>query len=787
MELTPEQVKSLEEALKAYIARQTAAGQPELKDASQYLIDFNHLKAFTAPLDDEIKIKMAYILGSFASGDQARAYVDWIKESTTLRGQPLATLFNGEKGATTFEFLNAISKEAYDAYARANPLSYVDVRASLKERGLDTSFAPPQQDIDAALSRMDPRRYDVHDLKHAKDPALLLRIGTEILDENRGTISAERIGSILLREHFDKFTALPGGQAIINRAIKASAGIDMEGGPAVPPGTLKIDKIEVAFLSRKLAGKVDIDGALLRNLQRDPLAALTYAAENYPKDSKAMTAYLAALPRAQELLDTPEHTTTFVRMLNALEPSQYAGEPHRLIPEKDVFKLLEKTRPEQLYDIITRSITNNTYEYTHGTYNAVLDDMFRKMKAEGKSLSDVAGSSPERQERLRSFLEAAAVYNRMPDTIKGTSPAEHESIARLLLQKQEDRNLDLATNAEFIKALPKGSQVLPFIESSLIVRAHEGSEYDKADVGMMAYWYANNSGHTPSADNKGFFDKVSRDESFQVKPLDRIAAGTLLDAGKRNFQLHVFFNDKDGIDTFKSFSASMRADGWTTKKQDDFLILSKEKDGRRIEMLVSPPDSGKDSIKHIQDYVAEKGGKISVLIGRGHAHHMGEAVELITKDTKLVTLGGCWGHNYVTSVIDRSPEAHILSTSGVGRMAINNATTRWLNDQILSGRDLDWKQLQKFWDTLAKDKTLAKDAALYVAPDKNIMLNFERRRAELYEQIERGDAQPGPQSQFRSSFMQSVRGPEAEGEPAPQPKAREISRAPLQQTAEYIA
>jgi hypothetical protein len=35
--------------------------------------------------------------------------------------------------------------------------------------------------------------------------------------------------------------------------------------------------------------------------------------------------------------------------------------------------------------------------------------------------------------------------------------------------------------------------------------------------------------------------------------------------------------------------------------------------------------------------------------------------------------------------------------------------------------------------------------------------------------------------------MQSVRGPEAEGEPAPQPKAREISRAPLQQTAEYIA
>ncbi len=787
MELTPEQVKSLEEALKAYIARQAADGQPQLKDTSSYLTDFSHLKAFTAPLDDETKIKMAYIIGSFSMGDEARAYVDWIKNSTTLRGPALASLFAEERGTSVFEFLNAISKEAYESHARANPLSYIDARARLKESGLDTSFSPEQKDIDAALSRMDPRRYDVHDLKHAKDPALLLKIGTEILDEKRGAMSAERIGSILLREHFDKFTPLPGGQAIINRAIKATAGIDMEDGPAVEPGTIKIDRTEVAFLSRKLAGKVDIDGALLRNLQRDPLAAMIYASETYPKDPKAITAYLSALPRAQELLEDPRHASVMVRMLNILEPSQYAGEPYRLIPEKDVFKVLEKTRPEQLYDIITRSITNTNYDYTYGTYNALLDDMFRKMKSEGKSLSDIAGSSPERQERMRSFLEAAAVYNRMPDIIKGTTPAEHESMARILLHKHEDKQLDLATNAEFIKALHKGSPVLPFIETSLIIRAHEGTEYDKADVGMMAYWYARNSGHTPSADNKGFFDKVSRDESFQVKPLDRIPSATMLDAGKRNFQLHVFYNDQDGIDTFKSFSASMRADGWTTRKQDDFLIMSKERDGRRIEMLISPPESDKESLKKIQDYVAEKGGKISVLIGRGHSHHMGEAVELINQDTKLVTLGGCWGHNYVANVIERSPEAHILSTSGVGRMAINNATTRWLNDQILSGRDLDWKQLQKFWDTLAKDKTLAKDAALYVAPDKNIMLNFERRRSELYEEIGKEEAQPGPQSQLRSSFMQSVRGPAAEPEPGPQPKAREISRAPLQQTAEFSA
>ncbi len=788
MDFTPDQTKQLEDALRHYMAKQTAAGQPELKDVGQYLVDMNHLKAFTAPLNDELKVKLAYMLASISMPEQRLGYVEWIKETTKIRGQELADIFADEKSSGTFEFLNAVSKDAYEAHARTNPLQYMDARASLKENGLDTTYLPTQREIDEGLAKLEPAKYDVRYLTHAGDPTLLLKIGMAVTDEGQGKYRAERAGSIILREYFDKIAALPGGFAVINQALKVSTGMDMGGTDPLPPGTLKLDTLEISYLGKKLAGKLDIEEAFARNLQRDPLAALVYASNNYPKDPKAIGAYLGALPRAVELLDDPAHSKAVITMLNALEPSQYAGEPYRLVPEKDVFKLLEKARPEQLYDLITQRISFNTYDYTHGTYNALLDDMFKKMKADGKTLGDIAGTSPERQERLRSFIEAAGAYNRMPDLVRMTSPAEHEGMAGLLLQKREDHSLDLGTTAEFIKALPKSSPVLPYIEGSLMVRGFEGSEYDKADVGMMAYWYANHSGHIPTGDNKGYFDRVSRDESFQVKPLDRIASSALLDMGKRNFQLHVFYDDQDGIDTFKSFSASMKADGWATRKQDDFLILSKEKDGRRVEMLVSPPESNGEAVKGIQGYVAQKGGTISVLIGRGHSHHMSEAVDLITKDTKLVTLGGCWGHNYVTNVIEKSPEAHILSTSGIGRMVINNATTRWINDQILSGRDLDWKQLQKFWDTMAKDKTLAKDAALYVAPDKNIMLNFERRRSELYEVIDKAEEAPETSSQLRSSFMQSVRGIE----PAPvenpqQRKAHEVSRAPSLQTLESMA
>ena len=643
MEFTPEEGTKMEAALKSYIARQAAAGQPELKEIGQYLTDMKHLKAFTAPLGDDLKIKMAYMVASMTIGEHNRAYIEWAKESTTLRGKALSDMFAGETSADSFEFLSHVSKETYDLHIRAHPLAYIDKRDNLKERGLDTTYAPPQDEVDAALAKLSPGQYEVEHLKHAQNPELLIKIGMALTDPERGGFSVERMNSILLRQHADKFSGLPGGNEIINRAIKISAGIDMDRSDPVPPGTLKLDPNEASFLVKKFAGKTDIEGALMRNLQRDPLAAMVYASDNYPKDPKAMATYLAILPRAGELLDNPAHSKSFIRMLNVLEPSQYAGEPHKLVPEKDVFKLLEKVKPEQLYDLITQRISNNTYEFTHGTYNAMLDDMFKKMKSEGRSLSDITGSSPERQERLRTFLEAAAVYNRMPDLVKATSPAEHETIAGVLLQKREDHSLDIGTTSEFIKALPKGSAVLPYIESSIMVCGFEGSEYDKADVGMLSYWYANNSGHTPTADNKAFFDRVSRDESFQVKPLDRIASSAMLDAGKRNFQMHVFYNDQDGIDTFKSFSANMRADGWTTKKQDDFLILSKEKDGRRVEMLVSPPESNGEAVKGIKDYVTQKGGNISVLIARGHSHHMSEAVELILPRTPSLSLWAAAG------------------------------------------------------------------------------------------------------------------------------------------------
>ena len=83
-----------------------------------------------------------------------------------------------------------------------------------------------------------------------------------------------------------------------------------------------------------------------------------------------------------------------------------------------------------------------------------------------------------------------------------------------------------------------------------------------------------------------------------------------------------------------------------------------------------------------------------------------------------------------------------MSTAATGRMAINNATILWINQQILSGQDVRWDRLNTVWDKLRRDKDLAGDVDSYVSPNKNLMLMFEMKRRELYKQADAEEYEP---------------------------------------------
>ena len=568
---------------------------------------------------------------------------------------------------------------------------------------------------------------------------------------------------------------------LVQLALETRTGFKKDFQSPAVAGSIFLDLRGFEKYGSKIYSPEEVKKLMINLAKADPAIGFSFASIEYPENKNAIDIYFAALPRARELLTEPHNAALVINLLNKLEPSQYAGQTHLLIPQRDIFKALDGANSGQLYDLITQQQTSTGFNYTQGTYNEISKRLYETLAKENKSFSDLMRESPERAQKLRDFIKTADSFKRMDDLVSHLNREDHHRIVEMLFTKQEGFGHDISTLSSFIKNLPKNSPAIPYIEATIIERALNRDDFEKADMGLLGRWLANQDVHKISTDNQGFFNRVKNDPSFEVKDLAAIKSGKLLDVAGRNFQLHAFYNDKDGIDTFKSFSNSLRADGFQVKKQDDFLIFSKESNGRRVEIVVSPPEKDGATIPQIVDYIKSKNGVMSVLSGRGHAHHMEKAVELITPDTKIVALGGCWGHNYASAVLEKSPDAHILATTGVGRMAINNFNTKWINDQILSGRDMNWVSLEKEWERLKKDKTLAKDIEQYISPNQNIFLMYEKKRLELYEEIERRSKgeEASPTSQFNDAFMQSVRGTASAPLPTQKTSKLDLENAPV--------
>jgi hypothetical protein len=60
----------------------------------------------------------------------------------------------------------------------------------------------------------------------------------------------------------------------------------------------------------------------------------------------------------------------------------------------------------------------------------------------------------------------------------------------------------------------------------------------------------------------------------------------------------------------------------------------------------------------------------------------------------LVYLGNCGGYTLLEAILRKAPNAHILSTKGIGTLTINDPLLKALNDSLLSGKIMTWAS---FW------------------------------------------------------------------------------------------
>ncbi len=383
------------------------------------------------------------------------------------------------------------------------------------------------------------------------------------------------------------------------------------------------------------------------------------------------------------------------------------------------FRIVKDFTPEELYYLIINGQEElYTSSYTNAAKQGLYDQMMIRMKPpRGDSLLLLVSF-----DRFKKFIAMAAGFNTLDNFLKSM---EGENANYLMvkfvrsLEKTEDLEdaVDVANSFGSIRD-PK---LLEFLREE--VRKNLSFVQSKNDKrGVTIYSLLNSifmeEGH--GNDSSWASDMSSK---LQLPPINYVEFATLPSDSGRIYQQVFFYGDEDGISSFASFMGNFPKGEWNVTKNTYWTTITSAK-GKPTTIFANNPlkePEDKTAIEKLGQYLDEKDIHPTIFIHRGHSYHVNTTLDNLQSTARIVVLGSCGGYHNLATVLEKAPEAHIISSKQVGTRWVNEPIIRSLEDVIRAGKNVDWVQM---WAGLSRkfaadtaNKALFDD---YVPPHKNL-------------------------------------------------------------------
>ena len=201
----------------------------------------------------------------------------------------------------------------------------------------------------------------------------------------------------------------------------------------------------------------------------------------------------------------------------------------------------------------------------------------------------------------------------------------------------------------------------------------------------------------------------------------------LTDKNGRIIQQVFFYGDDDGKTNYTGFINSFSAKDWkitTTKEWAEIKSLK----GKKVWIYANLPlnsDKNLDDTAqaHLTQYMKKNDFSPSIVIHRGHSYWLPGTINRMAGSAKIILLGSCGGYKNLSQILTICPDAHIISTKEIGKGDINRPIINYLNQALVSGNTLVWKDM---WAALTKvfyadiNKDFRESWDDYVPPYKNL-------------------------------------------------------------------
>jgi len=404
-------------------------------------------------------------------------------------------------------------------------------------------------------------------------------------------------------------------------------------------------------------------------------------------------------------------------------------------PNSVRFRVVKDFTPEELYYLIVNGQEElYTSSYTNHGNAGLYDQMMARMNPpKGDSLLLLVNF-----DRFKKFIAMAAGFNTLDHFLRSMAPENANYLMKKYvssLEKTEDLEdaVDVANSFGSIRD-PKLLQFLrEEVKKNYLFVSRKNDKRGMVIYELLSSLFDTESGH--GNDSSKASDMATK---LKLPPINYVDFNGLLSDSGCIYQQVFFYGDKDGQESYASFMSSFGGGDWRVNKGRYWTTITSQK-GQPITIFANLPldePEDKTAIQKLGEYLDERDIHPTVFIHRGHSYHVGTTMDNLQSSAKIVVLGSCGGYHNLAKVLEKSPDAHIISSKQVGTRFVNEPIIRTLEDVIRSGRNVDWVDM---WASLgrkfsgdARNRELFSD---YVPPHKNLGAIFIK----AYKQIMKDD------------------------------------------------
>ncbi len=446
------------------------------------------------------------------------------------------------------------------------------------------------------------------------------------------------------------------------------------------------------------------------NTTAKEIDAITKNPENYYKalvDLKKKNQTLGAYNIDQEM---HHKGLKYIRLVNDLHNS----------PAPVRYKSLMNFRAEDLYFLMIGGQDE--------IYTSSFVWMFKRMMEKMAPQTGDEFLESVQKYHFRTFLRMSAGYN---------------TLTPFLASMKEDKVNALLT--EFVFGLEKGS--FDDVEGAVDVADAYGSIHDEKITAFIKNEVINNYKRVSELSNKDQRQKgiiiygllstilatINNPESMNnelsqfIPPIMYVPYSGLVDKDGKVVEISFFYGDDDGKTAYNDYINLFKNNKWKISTNEYWSTITSTAEKNPIVIYANrplPEEKGEDEIaqKELLSYLMDNNINPTVVIHRGHSYYLPTTLSYLTASAKIVMLGSCGGYHNLATVLNNSPEAHIISSKQVGALNINKEIIQKIDSRLANGKDVNWLEL---WDELgvyfesrpAHIRDLFKD---YIPPNRNL-------------------------------------------------------------------